>query len=148
MKHVSKGFTVVEIVVVIAVLVMLSAVAMIGFQNYAAYQRFDQSVAGVAAKLRETVVSARSSTGGTAHGVLVSPHSLTTFTGSTYNSMSPTNVLYDFSYVTLTPSFSDSGTLVVFENVTGLPSATGTILVVGQNDSGTNTLTISAGGIE
>jgi type II secretory pathway pseudopilin PulG len=147
MKRVfSKGYTIIELLVVLAVIIIATAVVMSGFRNYAKYQEYNQAVTAVRAVLQDAKLKARSSEGGQAHGVKVLSGSIIVFPGTTYSALNSANKTTTFTNVTLTPSFVGGGTELTFANLTGLPSATGTIQVVGVGYTATTTIEITAAG--
>lgn len=141
------GFTLVEILVVLAIFAVLAGITIAGFQNYARYQNFDQEVVAVQATIADTKVQARSSENGEAHGVKVASNSITVFSGDAYNAIDPDNVTYTFDAITLTPSLTGGTDEIIFANLTGLPSATGTILMDGTYYSATRTVEVTGTGV-
>lgn len=141
------GFSLVELLVVLSLLVVITVLVVIGFQNYARYQEYDQTVAGISAILNDARTQARASELGVAHGVKINSGSLVTFVGSTYSAGDTKNVTSLFNNVTITPTLSGGATSVVFNSLTGIPTATGTVTIIGKNHVATTTITISNTGV-
>lgn len=147
MKKGLLGFTLVELLIVIAIFAVLAGIAVVGFQNYARYQNFDQEIAAVQATIADTKVKARSSENGEAHGIKVTANTLTVFSGATYSAIDPDNEVYTFDAITLTPTFTGGTDEIIFANLTGLPSATGTVLMTGVYYSATRTVEVTGTGV-
>lgn len=142
----AKGYTIIELLVVLAVVAIIVGFTVAGFSNYARYQEYNQSVSTVRAVLQDARLKARSSEGGQAHGVKILSGSLVVFPGTTYSAGNSANVTTTFSNVTLTPTFVGGVTEINFANLTGLSSATGTIQIVGTRSAATSTIEITASG--
>lgn len=147
MKARARGFSLVEVIVVFGILVLMVSTAIIGFQNYARYQSFDQAVAGVKATLADTKIRARSSEGGQGHGLKIFTSSIVVFPGTTYSAGNSSNETYTFDAATLTPTLTGGNDEIIFSNLTGLPSATGTILMTGVTYTATRTVEITGTGV-
>jgi type II secretory pathway pseudopilin PulG len=148
-RPLSNGYTVVELLVVLAIMIIVAAVVMSGFRNYARYQEYNQAVTTVRTVLQDAKLKARSSEGGQAHGVKVLSGSLVVYPGTTYSAGNSANKTTTVSDVSLVPAFTGGVTEITFSNLTGLPSATGTIQVVGTNHSATTIIEITrSGGIQ
>ncbi|MEN9920787.1 MAG: hypothetical protein RL538_680 [Candidatus Parcubacteria bacterium] len=147
MKAFRTGFTIVELLVSMAVIVIITGISVAGFQNYARYQRYDQEVATLRATIADAKVSARVSEGGVSHGVKFLSDRIVVFEGATYSAVDPTNEETVFSTITLTNTLSGGGSEVVFETRTGLPSVSGTVTATGIYHSGTTNVEITEAGV-
>ncbi len=147
MKWVVRGFTMVELLVSMAVITIIVGFTVAGFQNHARYQQYDQDVALVRTTIADVKADARVSEGGTSHGVRVFSNQLVLFVGSSYTVGDPNNRTVPLSHVTLVPTLTGGATEVVFSQLTGLPSATGTITVTGVSYSGSQTIEITDAGV-
>lgn len=142
-----NGFTLVELLFTITLLAILFGMVVMGFQDYARYQQYNQGVNSVAVVLNQARVNARSAVDDSAHGVKFGAGSITRFTGDTYVALDPNNVVVSYSEVIFTPELTGGTDEIVFERLTGLPSATGTVLVSGVQYPASSTITISETGI-
>lgn len=140
-----QGFTMVELLVVFALLVAIVAGLFTGFQNYLHYQQHAKAIQDMSTILETAQTNARLSVGGTAHGVKVETNSLIRFSGTVYNSGDPENVETNFANFTLTPNLSGGADEIVFTALSGLPSATGTITVTGVGY--TTNIEVTQGGV-
>ena len=136
-----RGFTLLEILVVIGILGIITTVSVVGFSNM--YKVSVLRVGG--SEVYDALLSARSRTlaseNDIVYGVLVSSTTVTRFEGSTYTAGAATNRSYAFEGgVSATGTLITSGTPVVFTRLTGTPSAQGTIYV--HNLEGTSTTTV------
>ncbi len=147
--HTSRGFTIVEILVVITILAAISLFVVSGFRNYARFQEYQQAVTTIRATLYEAKVQARSSEDGQARGIYFGTNTVTLFPGSTYIVGNSANRVTTLPQVRIITNLGNGSPQTVFSNLYGLPSATGTVSIVGLQHTSTTTLTITAsGGIE
>lgn len=147
MKAFRTGFTIVELLVSMAVIVIITGLSVTGFQNYAHYQRYDQEIATLRATIADVKVSSRVSEGGVPHGVKFLSDRIVVFTGTAYSAADPVNEEIVFSTITLTSTLSGGGSEVVFETRTGLPSVSGTVTATGIYHSGTTNVEITEAGV-
>lgn len=147
MVYNTRGFTFVEVIVVMTILALMAGTAIVGFQNYARYQSFDQAVAGVQATIADTKIKARSSENGQGHGIKILGNSIVVFRGATYNAGNATNETFTFNAITLAPTLTGGTNEIIFSNLTGLPSATGTVLMTGVAYTATRTVEITGTGV-
>jgi len=133
--------------VVLALFAVIAGFIIIGFRNFAGFQQFNQAVGTVEFTLEQTRLFARSAVGDSAHGVKIGTSSLTQFVGDVYSVSDPDNVVVNFSLVTFTPNLVGGVDEIVFAKLTGLPSATGTVLVEGLNFSASSTIEMTDTGV-
>jgi prepilin-type N-terminal cleavage/methylation domain-containing protein len=146
-RHEGKGFTIVEIVVVMAIIAIISLFVVSGFRNYARFQEYQQAVTTIRATIFEAKVQARSSEDGQARGVHFGTNTVTLFPGSTYVAGNSANRVTTLPQVRITTNLGNGSPQTVFSNLYGLPSLTGTVTIVGLQHNGTTTLTITASGV-
>lgn len=142
-----QGFTLIELVVGVSIMALIIGFSVVGFQNYARFQQYNQAVSDVAFILDQTRLNARSSVGDAAHGVHFTTNSITQFTGDTYVMGDPDNIVTNYSLVTLDHTFTGNVDDIVFEKLSGLPSATGTVVVAGIDFSASTTISVSNTGV-
>ena len=145
MRH--SGFTLIELLVGVTIIGMIVAFTVRGFQEYARYQQYDQVVGSVLGTLNDARVQGRAAESGVAHGVKFFTSSIVTFNGATYSAGASTNDTYTFQNVRLTPALTGGATQIVFDALTGRPSATGTVTIVGLGHIATTTVTITGTGV-
>lgn len=143
----NPGFTLVELIVVMAIMSIIAGFTFFGFKNYSNYERYKQSVGSVKTTLINGRVQARSSETGNGQGIKVLPTSIVVFKGSTYNAGATTNVTTSINGAVLTPTFSNGINEIIFSNLTGLPTATGTILIQSTEFSASTSVEITATGV-
>lgn len=147
--RIKNGFTLIELLVVISLLIIIVTISTLGFQNFAQYQRYDYAVATVKTALLNSHTAARNAEGGDAHGVKFSTTNITLFTGETYTIGNPSNEIISFSDVTFITNFSGGTDEVIFTELSGFPTATGTIQIIGSVHTATTTVVVtSTGGIQ
>ena len=142
-----EAFTLLEILVIIAILGMIFALAVTGFRNFASFQQYNQAVSDATFILNQTRSDARSAVSDESHGIKIGATSLTRFTGDTFSAVDPTNVTTDYNLVTFTTDLTGGTDEIIFNKLTGLPSATGTITVVGVAFEASTTVEITAAGV-
>jgi len=143
-----KGFTLLEILIVLAILASILGISLQVLQNL--YQ--DSALKAGASEVYGALVSARSDTlsaqNDMVYGVRISTSTVTRFSGVTYTPGNSTNKVYAFEKgVLATSSLIASGTNIIFERLTGQPSATGTIYIRDIQGAGTTTIVIHASGL-
>jgi len=142
-----QGFSLVEVVFVVAILIIIAAIIMVGFQNFAGFQQYNRAVGDMQFVLDQTRMNARGAVNDDAHGIKFFPSSVTQFVGDAYSAVDPQNVDITYSLITITTDLTGGVDEVVFDKLTGLPSATGTVTVTGTNFNASTTLTISDAGV-
>lgn len=142
-----QGFTIIEVLVVLSILAVMASVAIIGFRDYARFQQYNQAVNDVVFILNQTRLSARSAESDAAHGVKFSSGGITQFTGNAYIAGNPSNITNTYGLVTLQYALSNGVDEIVFEKLTGLPTATGTVTVVGLSFTASTTITVTSTGV-
>ncbi len=144
----SRGFTFVEILVVLAVMVIIVAITMNGIINYGHRQQYLQFAREVADGVAEARAKTIAGVGDTTHGVYISPTTIEFFTGSTPTVGDPGNTIIAVPpYINATSTLSGGVQYVTFARLTGAPSVTGTIEIGHRREAATTTLTIYASGL-
>lgn len=144
----TRGFTFIEVLVVIAILFILVAISITTFQKMS----ISSSHRVVAQEIFSTLTTARNDTlasnNDTVYGVHFETGSTTLFQGSTFTEGDIDNVVYEFLGGTwATSTFITNNTDVVFKRLTGFPSATGTLYIVSPDGTATRTITIHDTGL-
>jgi prepilin-type N-terminal cleavage/methylation domain-containing protein len=142
-----RGFTLVEILAVITLITVLSGLLTVGFRDYARYQQYQQAVSNVEANLKLAHAESRGAVNDQPHGVKISGGTLTRFVGDSYVVGDPSNVTITYSEVVFIPNLTGGTDEILFDILTGLPSATGTVLVEGVKFSASTTFTITNTGV-
>jgi prepilin-type N-terminal cleavage/methylation domain-containing protein len=129
--HRKRGYTVVELLVVLGVLGMLAGLSMVGFANFSKKEALDAGAAALIAGLRDARAQTLASVGGSQYGISVSTTSFAFFKGATYDSAATTTSVFKFSsYVRA----SSTEPVFVFQRITGNAVASGTIDVYTVSD--------------
>jgi prepilin-type N-terminal cleavage/methylation domain-containing protein len=143
-----EGFTLVEILLTISILAMITAVSLSAFRSV--YRSSGARVAAqeVADAFRESRNNTLSSKNDTVYGVYVGTSSVTRFVGDTYTFGNASNTVYTFEAgATATGTLVSNGVSVIFGRLTGVPNATGTILIRDIDDQNTATITVENTGL-
>lgn len=141
------GFTLIEVLITLSLLAFVATLSIIGFQNFARFQQYNQAVSDVTFVLEQARLSARSAVADESHGVKLAATSLTEFSGNAFVIGDPDNVVHTYELVTLQYDLTDGVDEIVFQKLTGLPSATGTITVVGAIFTASTTIEITGAGV-
>jgi prepilin-type N-terminal cleavage/methylation domain-containing protein len=147
MKTKTTGFSLVELLVVFAIMAVIATFAIVGIRDYARFQQYDATVATVKSTFAAASSKARAAELDQAYGVKVLPTSLVVFYGSIYNGAAATNETIDTNGVIIYTDLAGGTDEIVFNKLSGLPNATGTIDIVGLEHVATTTLTITAAGV-
>ena len=147
MKRMGAGFSLVELLVVFTIMAAVALFAIVGFKDYAHIQQYDAAVATVKSTLIDTRVRARSAELDQSYGVKILTSSLVVFRGTTYSAGASTNETVSVTGGTLSSSLTGGTDQIIFNKLTGLPNATGTITMIGAEHLATTTLTITGSGV-
>jgi len=140
-----KGFTLVETLVVLALIGLMSAVSLASFASLSRHEALSGNTAALAARLRDARARTLASVGGMQYGVHISTTSITFFRGALYDPATSTNDVFTLSqYVQASTSIQN----FVFERVTGNSSASGTIdMFLLSDPTQKKTLTVQTSGL-
>jgi len=120
----NSAFTLVEILIVIAIMIILTTFSITSFVNFSKRQALDASTQALASGLRDARSQTLASVEASQYGVAINTDGFTLFTGPVYNPSASTNKTFNFNqYVSASSDLSD----VVFQRLTGNSSASGTI---------------------
>ena len=138
-----SGFTLIEIVVVIAILAMVVVLSYEALSTYAGYQQFRGSTAELLSRLREA--RQRTVASETTGNFRVTITSSSTIQIS--DSAASSSEQYSFSGIRMTPALTSGTTSITFARLTGTPNATGTILLLHERTGATTTISVGDSGI-
>ncbi|HCC04762.1 TPA: hypothetical protein DEP58_00470 [Patescibacteria group bacterium] len=145
-----RGFTLTEVLVVIALLLILSALSIGGFRTFAVRSgqaAVSQTVLGA---LKEAHAKTLASLDDTTYGVHFESSSVTIFQGGTYTASSTENSVRELPTRTSITNVSLTGgsTDVVFARLTGTASSVGTVTVAITSDlTSSQVITIHKSGL-
>lgn len=144
--HTPKGFTLLEAVIVIALVSIVSTIVYTSFTALQDRQILDSEVAQVESYIQKARMNSLNAKNGDAHGVLFGTSTIQIVEVST----SSTTYIYTLhNRVKLVQSTLGTSTLV-FARISGLPNATGTLTYtysVGGAVKGTSTIVVNGLGI-
>ena len=142
-----KGITVIEILIVIAVIGALIAVIALPFGSFRSRQALENTTALAVSVLTEARARTMAGLGDTNYPVLFEVGQLTLFSGSTYASNHPDNEVFIYEQpVTLQAiTVSGGGSKITFDRLKGTTSNSGSVvLTIPSGDI--RTLSISSSG--
>lgn len=143
----TDGFTLVELVITVAILGLLTGIIMSTFSDYAARQQATSEINDVTRSVIEQRSRALAALDDSEHGVHVASSSITFFEGTTYSAGANGNRIISLLATDATSSFSNGLTYISFSRMTGEPSATGTIELFSSRLQSTTTITIHDSGL-
>ena len=147
LRKAQAGFTLVEIIVVAALIAIIASVIMYGFSNYAGFQQYNSAVSDVSFLLKQSNMRARSAEGDSSYGVKFTSNSLTQFVGDAYSAADPDNETTTYELITFNLELTGGTDEIIFNKLTGLPSATGTIEVNGVHFTASTTIEVTEAGV-
>lgn len=146
-KQQQLGFSLVETIIVLALIIVIATFSIIGFRNFARFQQYNQAVNDTVVLLYQTRLSARSAEENSNHGVKFLISSTTRFIGDTYDAADPMNEVAVYNSVWFETNLTGGVDEIVFNKLTGLPTATGTIVVHGKNYNASTTIEVTNAGV-
>lgn len=129
---ISKGFTFIELMVVVSIIFALSTISLISFNNYQSRRLLELSVKEVRQMFEEARSRTVTSVNDSVHGVHLTADSVILFQGEHYDSDDGDNTVFviDPRLTISEVSFSPVTNTVVFEKGTGEASAEGFIEIL------------------
>lgn len=143
----NSGFTLLELVIVVALSMLIAGFILYSFRSYASYQQYNQATSEVEFNLNQARLEARVAADDSAHGIKFTGGDMILFTGDTYSAVDPNNETVSFDFADVTVELSGGVDEVVFSKLDALPSATGTIIVTGTIYNASTTFSISNSGV-
>ncbi|HEU4677670.1 MAG TPA: type II secretion system protein [Candidatus Paceibacterota bacterium] len=144
----TNGFTLAELIVVAAIVSLLAVVSLAVLSNLSSASALRAGSGEVYRALLSARASTLASNGDTVYGVHLTTTSVTRFTGTAYVPGAASNQVYTFERdVNATGTLAISGADIVFERLTGTPSASGTVYVRSGSGNGTSTIIIEGSGL-
>jgi prepilin-type N-terminal cleavage/methylation domain-containing protein len=144
----NKGFTVVEILVVIMIMALLSVIVLSGFAGYRNAQSLKNDTDLVLAVLRQARTQTLASQGGTTYGVHFASSTITLFSGSSYVDGVASNDAYTLdTHTQLNLALNGGSSDVIFKRLSGETDHYGTITVATTVSTSTRTITIFKTGL-
>lgn len=140
-KKLSRGFTLVEMIVVIGIITLLATVSTSVYNSFKTHENLEIATTGVVEALRHAQSNAQSGKGDASWGVKILSGSAVIFKGTSYASRDTTaDQILDFSGGVVTSGLSE----IVFTKVTGSTTNTGTVTLT--NSYGTKNIQINEKG--
>ncbi len=146
MEHYKKGFALIELLVVLAIIVILIAVVLPSLERMKQYQVLKSAVADISSTLDKAKSQTLSSINSSEYGVHFESDKVVLFAGTVYSASDSTNEVTAISSPISISSISLTGgaTDIYFDKLSGAPNKTGTVTVSSASQS--KTITISATG--
>lgn len=133
-----KGFTLVEILLVVGLIALISGISIPVYQSFQVKNDLDVAINNTAQTLRRAQIFSQAVNGDSVWGVKVQSGSMVFFKGTSYATR---DANYDEIF-DMPTNISISGlSEIIFSKLTGFPTATGTLtLTTINNDSGQITI--------
>ncbi|GMU73860.1 MAG: hypothetical protein AMXMBFR44_0590 [Candidatus Campbellbacteria bacterium] len=145
-----KGFTLAEIVIAIAILVVVGTVMLASIREYTKEQALSGAVSSVAAVLSDARLRTLSGNAGVQYGVHLQSDAVVLFSGATYTESDPNNevIELDTRVMIADISLSGGGEDIVFEKLSGDTDNFGTVtLALSSDASRQRTITVQGTGL-
>lgn len=126
-----KGFTLIEMLVVIAIVSIISTIVFGSFTVFKSAQGLDKDTEMVVEMLRQARSQTLISKNATVYGVHIASTTATLFTGATYSLGDPGNQVFTFLNpdMVVNTTLTGGGSNVIFKRLTGETSQNGTIVL-------------------
>jgi len=142
----NRGFSLLEIMTVIAIMGTLAVLGMAGFRNFVQQAALDTATGDVYTALSDARSATLASEYGEQFGVYVEANRITRFRGSAYDETSPFNQVIALPGIAVTTTLED-GPEILFERRTGRSSNHGSIRLTQGSTNASTTMTIYTSGI-
>lgn len=144
-----RGFTIVEILIVLGIMGLVTILTVGVFSNFKNQESLDKTSGLVIEILRQAKHSTIDSKNSNQYGVHFDPNSVVLYVGPTYSDISPSNQTYllNSDIVVYSTNLNGGGNDVLFNKVTGETNNNGTIVLRSQTDGTTKTITIYKTGL-
>jgi prepilin-type N-terminal cleavage/methylation domain-containing protein len=125
-----NGFTLVEILVALTILVILMSIGAYALINTRTAKQLDTTTDSIAAKLEEARTNALSGKSGTNFGLAFSSTTYTYWSGASYTAGTASTITYTIpTGFSLTSTIPGTDHILMFSRITGIASATGNITI-------------------
>lgn len=143
-----SGFSIVEILVVVAIVVSLAGVALLGLARVRDRLSLDDAAGAMVFHLEESKARAVAGHGGVSHGIRFADDSYSQFAGSAYDENDDSNVLHELDpRLRLTTDILGDEPAVVFSRITGAADESVTLTIGLRRDPDTRrVIVIGPGG--
>ncbi|PIR58157.1 MAG: hypothetical protein COU71_00185 [Parcubacteria group bacterium CG10_big_fil_rev_8_21_14_0_10_38_31] len=145
----NKGFTLIEFIIAISIVLVLATLAIISFSSFRNNQALSNSFSGVISIINEAKIDTISSKDGSSYGVHFEADRVVLFKGVTFSEPNPDNKEFEFSplveisLITLNGGGSD----MAFKRLTGKTDQYGSLILRVKSDiSKTKTINITPSG--
>ncbi|PCI29213.1 hypothetical protein COB55_02610 [Candidatus Wolfebacteria bacterium] len=139
------GFTIIELLVVVAIVGILSAVMVASFSSVFDSRSLELDTASVTSMLEEARIRTVAAQDREAHGVYFASTTATLF-ADTYSESDPDNEVITFANgVSLNTNLTGGGSTVLFNRITGATGNNGTVTL--SNAATSSVITIQATGL-
>jgi len=136
MDQSQRGFTLIELVIVVSVLVILASLVLPGFNFWQRQSSLDSTAQEILSTLRLAQNKTLASEGDANFGVYFEPTKFTLFKGTTYYPDSPDNSVHNLSPTVLLSNVNlGGGNFVVFDRLSGTAANYGSLKIEAQSDS-------------
>lgn len=143
-----KGFTVIELIVSIAIIAILAGIVLVSMNKYRQKEILKANTSTVVAVLREAQAKTLVAEGDSTYGVHFDDNQAVIFVGDTYNDSSGSNEIFYLSNLVGLATTSLGATDVVFSRLTGESSIAGAVNIYWLADpSASTTVNIHQTGI-
>jgi prepilin-type N-terminal cleavage/methylation domain-containing protein len=143
-----RGFTLLEVLVVAAVIVLLAVISLVAFKNFNRNTALDADTRVVVSVIEAARQNTLSSKGDMQYGVRLESNAVVLFQGTVYNAANTSNKRYPLTvHSSITKSLSGGGSDIVFKKLTGETDQHGSITVTLSDGSSKTIIVYKTGTI-
>ena len=143
-----KGFTLLELIVVMAVMSILLVISLTSLYSLNTSQAFKQDVIAVVSALRQARALTIASYDNSQYGVHVETSRAVLFKGNSYSVSDPENVTYPLhQFVQVNVVLTGGENDVIFQRLSGNTTQSGTITMFPEDNSASSVINIFSTGI-
>jgi len=139
-----KGFTIFELVVVIAVAGLIFAITLFSFSNLRDKESLDKTALQISSIIDQARSKTLASKNDSVYGVHIDTTEIVLFKGLSYSQSSVDNVVFSLNpnVEVISVDLSDSGSDIVFERLTGKAMQSGTTTLSLKKDTSQETFVV------
>lgn len=131
-----KGFTLIEILISIAIIGIISSIFVFSFQKEIQEKKMNSIVNSIVAKLQEAKGLSQSGKDGEVYGIKFNSDSYVTFVGSNYDQTSNTNVVFDIDdNFIISNTIPNADDFVTFSKIKGDTGINANVIITNKNDA-------------
>lgn len=132
-----RGFTLIEMIVVIAITTILGAMAFVSFERIINFNSIQGQAESVRSHIERARIFTLASKNNSSFGVIFSTSTARVYQGTNFVAASSSDQVYEIDSTDsiININFSGGGNTIYFNKITGEPNATGTIMITSKSNT-------------